>query len=190
MAPLLTSSRAYWRGGIEPALETQHESVGMGAVKFGGEFEVRFENVRHGLFHQDALPPRDQRGGVRAVLIGRGHNHRRVRNPCVAQFFDGAKNWNIAARLGGELLGPPWNRVAKRGECAISGFLGQFVNMKGMDTPHPAQARNSNSDRLVHRLTQPPSELSVLLRGSRSALFDSSCSKQPGLLARHSLSEA
>ena len=40
---------------------------GWALVKFGGKLQVRFENARQGLFQQDALPPRDQRGGVLAV---------------------------------------------------------------------------------------------------------------------------
>ena len=127
----------------------------MGAVKLGGELKVCFQRARQGLFQQDSLPPRDQLGGVLAVAVGRGRNHRRVRNPCLGKFFDRAKNGNVAARLGGESLGLLRLLVTKRGEGAISRLSGQFMNVKGMDTSHSAHARNSNSDRFAHGATHP-----------------------------------
>ena len=96
----------------------------MGGVKLGGELEVRFENLRHGLFQQDALPPLDQRGSVLAVAGGGGGNHRRVRNPGAGKLFDGAKNRNVAANLGGESLGLIHFLATKRSERASSRLQG------------------------------------------------------------------
>ena len=107
------------------------------------------------------MPPRDQGGGSLAVAVGRGNNQRRVRYPCIAKFFDSAKNWNIAAHFGGESLGPLRNGVAKPGECAIYSFLGQFKNVNGMYTPHSAQTHNNNFDRLVHRSPHPTLRVNI-----------------------------
>ena len=81
--------------------------------------------------------------------------------PAAAKFFYRVKNWNVRAHLGGKLLGPPRNRIAKRGERAIPGLPRQLMNVKGMDTPHAAQAGNSKFDRSVHSLPHG----GILVRG-------------------------
>ena len=138
-------------GGIETALEGEHEGVRRVAVKFGAEGGVTVEGAGEGLFENDAMAGADDGRGLLAMLFGGGDDHGGGRDAGGEVGVERGENRCGAAGFGDEALDLGGVDVDEGGEAADAVLAFEFEEVAGVDGAHTAEADDTDFEGGRHR---------------------------------------
>jgi hypothetical protein len=162
---------------VEPALESKHDRSRGIAIEIAREFTIPFESSSQRLFEQNAVTRLDQLDSVITVVLRGRDNDRGITNSRLRQLGDRREDGNVASQFGGESSGSLDIGVDDRRKFEIGPFPGQFVEVQGMDRPHPAETGNGYFQRFRHvyasSLLELPAVVFFLHPGRDSVFFDS-----------------